>query len=190
MDYYTYAYLREDKTPYYIGKGKGDRAYRRHYRSYTSQYKGFYFNPPPSDRILILKSNLTENEAFKHEKYLISIFGRKDLGTGILRNKTNGGEGVSGTIPWNKNKKNVCPEHQKQTNRDMMNKRYEQGFCVKGENNPRAKVWRVVFDDGRIEIIKGISPWLSENGYNRKTFRRLAYKKIQKYKDIIQVDIL
>ena len=49
---------------------------------------------PPSDRILILKNNLTEKEAFKHEIYMISIFGRIDKGTGILRNKSDGGEGA------------------------------------------------------------------------------------------------
>ena len=88
-DYYTYAYLREDKTPYYIGKGKGSRIYSKHKRI-----------KPPKDKSLIifLKKNLTEEEAFKHEIYMIAIFGRKDLGTGILRNLTNGGEGCSGLI--------------------------------------------------------------------------------------------
>jgi hypothetical protein len=86
--FYTYAYLREDKTPYYIGKGNGDRVYRK-------RRKGV---KPPKDksRILFLKQNLTEEEAFKHEKYMIVVFGRKDLGTGILHNRTDGGEGMCG----------------------------------------------------------------------------------------------
>ena len=87
-EYYTYAYLREDGTPYYIGKGKKTRIYRKDRRT-----------KPPKDksRIIFLKQNLTEQEAFNHEIYMIALFGRKDLGTGILHNKTNGGEGTSGS---------------------------------------------------------------------------------------------
>jgi hypothetical protein len=89
MHYYTYAYLREDRTPYYIGKGKGSRIYRK-----TRRIK------PPKDksRIIFLKQNLTEEEAFKHEIYMIAVFGRINLGTGILHNMTNGGEGGSGRV--------------------------------------------------------------------------------------------
>jgi hypothetical protein len=86
--FYTYAYLRENGTPYYIGKGQKNRAFTRHNN----------VKVPPPDRILILKRNLTEAEAFKHEKYMISVFGRKDLGTGILWNFTEGGEGTSGRV--------------------------------------------------------------------------------------------
>lgn len=87
MEYYTYAYLREDGTPYYIGKGKKDR---------WSQKERHNVKVPPKNRIVFLKRNLTEEEAFKHEKYMIAVLGRKDLGTGILRNMTNGGEGCGG----------------------------------------------------------------------------------------------
>jgi hypothetical protein len=89
--FYTYAYLREDKTPYYIGKGKGNRAYKKH-------RKGIGV-PKDKSRIILLKQNLTEEEAFRHEIYMIAVFGRKDLRTGILHNKTDGGDGVSGWIP-------------------------------------------------------------------------------------------
>lgn len=49
---------------------------------------------PSHDKIMLLKTNLTEEEAFKHEKYMIAVFGRKDKGTGILRNRSDGGEKV------------------------------------------------------------------------------------------------
>jgi len=88
-EYYTYAYLREDGTPYYVGKGTGRRAYQAH--------KG-YITVPPKNRILILKNNLTEEQAFRHEIYMIGIFGRKDNKSGILWNRTNGGDGTSGAI--------------------------------------------------------------------------------------------
>jgi hypothetical protein len=81
--YYTYAYLREDGKPYYIGKGSG-------YRWFDKRGKNCI---PPKDksRIIKLKQNLTEEEAFKHEIYMIAVFGKKCDGTGILMNIADGG---------------------------------------------------------------------------------------------------
>ena len=108
MHYYTYAYLREDKTPYYIGKGKGNREYKRSRNDIR----------PPKDksRVIYLKQNLTEEEAFKHEIYMIAVFGRKDLGTGILRNKTDGGEGVSGRILSQESRRKISEANKGNTN--------------------------------------------------------------------------
>ena len=89
-EFYTYAYLREDGTPYYIGKGKLDRIYKKG--------KGQIKPPKDKSRIIFLKQNLTEEQSFRHEIYMIAVFGRKDLGTGILRNRTDGGEGASGAV--------------------------------------------------------------------------------------------
>jgi hypothetical protein len=96
--YYTYAYLRKDRTPYYIGKGCRDRIYSSN-RTINK--------PKDKSRIIFLKQNLTEEEAFKHEIYMISMFGRKDLGTGILYNKTDGGEGSSGIVRSEECKKKI-----------------------------------------------------------------------------------
>jgi len=86
--YYTYAYLRKDGTPYYIGKGSGYRINDRNRN----------ILPPPKERRLMLKTFINESDAFNHEKYMIAVFGRKDLGTGILHNRTDGGEGASNII--------------------------------------------------------------------------------------------
>jgi hypothetical protein len=95
--FYTYAYLRIDGTPYYIGKGEGRRAYSKNHSVFV----------PPEERILFLKKYLLEEDAYQHETYMISVFGRKDLGTGILRNRTNGGEGSSGAIITDEWKRNI-----------------------------------------------------------------------------------
>jgi len=95
--FYTYAYLREDGTPYYIGKGEGRRAYSKNHSVFV----------PPEERILFLKKNLLEEDAYRHEEYLISIFGRKDLGTGILHNRTNGGDGTRGMLLTEEKRKQI-----------------------------------------------------------------------------------
>ena len=87
--FYVYQYLREDGTPYYIGKGKNKRAYVNN-RTIKK--------PTDSNRIEIIKDQLTEQDAFDLEVELVALYGRKNNGTGVLRNLTDGGEGASGRI--------------------------------------------------------------------------------------------
>lgn len=84
--YYVYAYLRKDGTPYYIGKGKDRRAYSKH-----SEFK----IPNDKSRIVFLECRLSNIGACALERRYIKWYGRKDLKTGILHNKTDGGEGTS-----------------------------------------------------------------------------------------------
>jgi len=87
--FYVYTYLREDGTPYYVGKGKGQRAF---YKGKHERIK----KPRDNSRIVIVEDNLSEKDAHNLETELIERYGRKDIGTGILQNRTNGGEGISG----------------------------------------------------------------------------------------------
>lgn len=80
--YYVYIYLREDNTPYYIGKGKGRRAFSKHDNIDI---------PEDKSRILLLETNLSEIGAFALERYYIRWYGKN-----TLLNKTDGGDGTSG----------------------------------------------------------------------------------------------
>jgi hypothetical protein len=90
-NFVVYACLREDGTPYYVGKGRPQRPYRK---------EGRPCNPPPRERIVILHEGISEDEAFRIETELIVKYGRKDLDpvNGLLHNRTFGGEGASGVV--------------------------------------------------------------------------------------------
>lgn len=107
IGFYIYAFLRKRDsliatagTPYYIGKGSGKRAWTKNKKEYRR-------SPPESQYISILYETLTEGQAFDIEKKLIAEYGRVDLGTGILRNMSDGGEGPSGTVRSDEFKKKM-----------------------------------------------------------------------------------
>jgi NUMOD3 motif len=87
MGFYSYLWLRVDGTPYYAGKGMGRRAFVR---------GSHHLRPPENQKRILIFPMVSEAEALESEIALIELFGRKDLGTGCLRNFTNGGDGVSG----------------------------------------------------------------------------------------------
>ena len=217
-NYYTYAYLREDGTPYYIGKGKKYRAYKK---------VGRYCKTPPKDRILFLKKNLSEQEALKHEIYMISVLGRKDIGTGILRNLTDGGEGQSGYITSEETKRKIGKAHKgklisEETRRKMSEAKsgnhYTKGHKLsedhkrriseanKGKKKPprseehrrnlsgecsgMSKTWKITFSDGRQIVKCGLKTWCKENGYDMSSISRICKKQRQRHKDIVAVELI
>jgi hypothetical protein len=203
--YYVYSYLREDHSPYYIGKGSGKRAYT----------KGPKEVKPPRDksRVKIIKDNLTEEEAFLLEKLYILMFGRIDLNNGILRNKSDGGDGASGAVRSKETREKLRQANLgKKRPQWVYDKIAESNRGKKLSEETKAKMsavrkgrtcteehkrkvsasksspHKITFDNGKSIIIKNIMDFMKDSEYHYSGIYnvKLGYRK--KYKDIIKVE--
>lgn len=192
--YYIYAYLREDGTPYYIGKGKGNRLYDSSRRIKT---------PKDLKRVVYLQQNLTEDEAFKLETEFILRFGRKDKGTGILRNESNGGkenhekivsQETRDKIRKSNTGKKISEETRRKLSMANMGKKWSDETRKKlsarmtGKNHPQ--YGKPVSEETRRKISasnKGSIPWnKGKSGYKIKAREKIISRESQILKLIFE----
>ena len=105
----VYAYLRSRDgvngckgSPYYIGKGKKKRIKAAEHNVHV---------PPDPANIVVLAEGMNEADAFQVEMLLIHKYGRVDLGTGCLRNLTDGGEGNTRRVFSETSRKKISAIH-------------------------------------------------------------------------------
>lgn len=111
-NFYAYIYYDPAKgyEPFYVGKGKDNRAWD-HLRL---DKKSYFVNKLKSmiergiQPIIGIYGGLDEEFAFFLEQELISKFGRRDLGTGTLCNQTDGGDGFSGGRHTEESKRKIA----------------------------------------------------------------------------------
>ena len=103
-----------DHAPYYVGKGHENRINEHdgeiHSKSRTRKAnkirKIFRETDQPPLKIKLYE-NLTEEQAFETEIFVIKQIGRLDHKRGPLTNATNGGEGAAGWIPSEEIRKKI-----------------------------------------------------------------------------------
>lgn len=94
---YVYQHIRLDKNePFYIGISNSDKNYSRAYSKSKSHRNSIWFKiyEKTNYKVEILEDRVPFDEARKKEIELIKKYGRIDLGTGILSNMTDGGDGT------------------------------------------------------------------------------------------------
>ena len=106
-DFYVYIYYEPGcEDPLYVGKGFGRRLSHHVKPGVVHGGKGPFYDKlrqllesgsPP--QIQVVANGLDEEEAHELERSLISRFGRRDLGTGCLLNRADGGPGMLNPSP-------------------------------------------------------------------------------------------
>lgn len=208
-DYYVYAYLRSRDSdrgskysPYYIGKGRGDRAFVTK-RSINC--------PRDKSLIVFIQEGITESQAFALEKYAIATYGRLDKNSGILWNMTDGGEGCSGVIVSDETRAKIAKvrigkkhhpdtcakiskskmgqRHSEKTRRQMSESRRGKkkgphtDEAKRRISEHKAKYEYEIFDpEGNLYSTQNLNAFCKEKGLHQAHMSAVAHGKMKSYK--------
>jgi len=177
--------LKFDYEPFYIGKGKQNRMERHKYDK-TSSFKRNIINKIAEAGLEPIKvklfENLNEAKAFELERKTIERIGRRNIGMGSLANMTDGGEGMSGWIPDEKElerRKNFVftEEHRQKISKTSIGRMARIPQTEKSKEILRTKC--------RYECTNEIRDKISKNSWaNRTSIRRQVSIESKIYKSI------
>jgi len=163
--FYTYELLRPTEEPFYVGKGLSgqgtERIFQHENQDKRNPLKLNIINKIKQDggqlRYKICELFDEEKDAFALEIDLIAKYGRRNNGTGILSNMTDGGEGASGIT--------------EETRKNRRKKR-----ILFFENNPEAKMQLVRWAKDNPEKYKEALK-RSANTHKTEKFRQESSKR-------------
>ena len=149
--YYIYSYVN-GKYPYYIGKGKGPRAYTQWHHSV----------PVPDIPNIHILTHFDDNiKALIREWELINFLGLKKEG-GILENKMKANllNGPKIHTEETKEKMRNAVDKEQRSRRMMGNK------INLGKDNA-SKIWEIKYPNGRVELVKNLAKFCRENNISK-----------------------
>jgi hypothetical protein len=171
--YYCYIWADpKNGLPRYVGKGTKNRVWAHLEINGNSQCSRMLKKRHSQNFICLPKIIMCENEekAFELEKDLIKKFGREDIGTGTLFNKTDGGDGVSNISENTRSKMSIAkkgkpgrvmPQYQK----DLQSKR-----MTGVENKSGVKLQKRCTVDG-LTIYPSVAALTKALGYGKNGIR-------------------
>ena len=159
--FYTYVWMREDWTPYYVGKGSKNRAFIN---------QGHTVHKPSNTWRILVQYWESEEKAFEIEKWYICFYGRKDIGTGCLQNHTDGGEN-----PPNMKGIPKSEEHKRKIGNKSRGRAFPASAKLKLSLERKGK-----HHSPSTEFKKGQSPWNKGKHYDNWTGRKHKPESIEK----------